>query len=276
MSKRNQERRFKFPHILPEINDWPINQLYQKRDTLVKDVTQLTIQNISKRSPSEVNELIAKTIYMERIRVKATAWRVDPPNEKAFWKKIRDQHTEKSLDKETPEAHAINLKLLEQIIHRYSEEITGNFKKKTFEFARTFLTELFNRLLNAAGSRWLKKFGKRLELHQRIRTEGKIDELRALSKDHTVILVPTHFSNLDSILIGYAIDLIGVPAFSYGAGLNLYNNGLVAYYMNRLGGYRVDRPKKNPTNISTSASQIYIIIRAIIPLFSISFFIFFL
>lgn len=64
--------------------------------------------------------------------------------------------------------------------------------------------------------------------------------------------MPTHFSNLDSILVGYAMDeMLGLPSFSYGAGLNLYNSGIAAYFMNRLGAYRVDRRKKNPIYLET-------------------------
>ena len=63
----------------------------------------------------------------------------------------------------------------------------------------------------------------------------------------TVVILPTHLSNLDSVIIGYALDnVVGLPAFSYGAGLNLYESELFAYYMTRLGAYRVDRRKKNP------------------------------
>jgi glycerol-3-phosphate O-acyltransferase len=67
-----------------------------------------------------------------------------------------------------------------------------------------------------------------------------------------VVVLPTHSSNLDSILVGYAMDqIMGMPSFSYGAGLNLYNFGPAAYYMNRLGAYRVDRRKKNPIYLET-------------------------
>ena len=66
-------------------------------------------------------------------------------------------------------------------------------------------------------------------------------------------LSPTHFSNLDSILIGYAMDAFAGAAFLFlrGAGLNLYNTGYTAYFMNRLGAYRVDRRKKNPIYLET-------------------------
>ena len=46
-------------------------------------------------------------------------------------------------------------------------------------------------------------------------------------------------------------QVMGMPSYSYGAGLNLYNFGPAAYYMNRLGAYRVDRRKKNPIYLHT-------------------------
>ena len=36
-------------------------------------------------------------------------------------------------------------------------------------------------------------------------------------------MVPTHFSHLDSALIGWIISHLGLPAFMYSAGLVLYN-----------------------------------------------------
>lgn len=82
--------------------------------------------------------------------------------------------------------------------------------------------------------------------------KGQVEEVRSLIRKGTVVIVPTHFSNLDSILIGYAMDaFVGLPSFSYGAGLNLYNTGYTAYFMNRLGAYRVDRRKKNAIYLET-------------------------
>jgi glycerol-3-phosphate O-acyltransferase len=64
-------------------------------------------------------------------------------------------------------------------------------------------------------------------------------------------MVPTHFSNLDSILIGWVIHSLGLPAFIYGAGLNLFNIKIFAYFMNSLGAYKVDRRKKNLPYLET-------------------------
>ena len=64
-------------------------------------------------------------------------------------------------------------------------------------------------------------------------------------------MVPTHFSNLDSILIGWVIQFLGLPPFIYGAGLNLFNIKIIAYFINSLGAYKVDRRKKNPIYLET-------------------------
>src|SRR5207344_2939506 len=90
------------------------------------------------------------------------------------------------------------------------------------------------------------------KIHERIKLFGPIEKIRKLSKDGVLVIVPTHSSNMDSIMIGYALDEIaGLPAFSYGAGLNLYNSEFFGYFMNRLGAYRVDRRKKNPVYLES-------------------------
>src|SRR5690606_30119436 len=66
-----------------------------------------------------------------------------------------------------------------------------------------------------------------------------------------VVMVPTHFSNLDSVLIGWVIHSLAMPAFIYGAGLNLFNIKIFAYFMNSLGAYKVDRRKKNVPYLET-------------------------
>jgi len=75
-----------------------------------------------------------------------------------------------------------------------------------------------------------------------------------MSTKGTIIMVPTHFSNLDSILIGWVISALGLPAFIYGAGLNLFNIKIFAYFMNSLGAYKVDRRKKNLIYLQTLKS----------------------
>ncbi|HMQ49071.1 MAG TPA: 1-acyl-sn-glycerol-3-phosphate acyltransferase [Saprospiraceae bacterium] len=240
-------------HVFPNIEDWPIYQLSEDRKAFVQEIVQFTLERFLSKPTSELTDIISKTIYLERIRIKEEPWKVDPPNEAQFWRKVGKQLIGYSLDRTETEAAQTNEEILRKIITRYAEEIVGTFRIKTFLFARKFLTLFFTRLLNAATRIYLGRKRKAQErLSNRMLVKGRVEEVRALMKKGIVVVVPTHFSNLDSILIGYAMDTFaGLPSFSYGAGLNLYNTGYTAYFMNRLGAYRVDRRKKNPIYLET-------------------------
>lgn len=239
-----------FPHVFPKIEDWGIHKLHADRSNFVNQINKEVFDRYKKLPNEAISKLIAKTIYSERIRIKEEPWKVDPPNEKQFWKKIS---RELILDQDNKEAKEHNLEILRKIIHRYSDEIVASFNPKTFEFARKFLRVFFGRLLkSASGRNWRRIWGTKKELYDKLKVYGEAEQVRALSKIGTVVFVPTHFSNLDSILIGYIMDQItGIPFPSFGAGLNLYNTGYTAYYMNRLGTYRIDRRKKNPIYLET-------------------------
>lgn len=239
-----------YPHVLPEIEDWPIYKLSEDRRNFVREITSNTVRHFLKLSPAALRDVIARSIYMERIRIKEEPWKVDPPKERQFWKKIQRQLASHSLDKNEAEAAKVNEEILQQIALRYSEEIVGTFNIRTFRFARKFLTMFFTRLLNTAAGRSI--WGSKHRLYDRMLVKGQIETVHRLFEKGNIVVVPTHFSNLDSILIGYALDTFaGLPSFSYGAGLNLYNAGFAAYFMNRLGAYRVDRRKKNPIYLET-------------------------
>ncbi len=50
---------------------------------------------------------------------------------------------------------------------------------------------------------------------------------------------------LPVLAAGYAIYMAGLPPVCYGAGLNLFYNKFLGFFMNRLGAYKVDRRKKH-------------------------------
>lgn len=236
-----------YPPILPDIRDWPIYKLYQDRDGLIQDVDTQTTEHIIEKHGDRIGDLISRVTYLELIRLKETPWKVDPPNEAQFWKRVRNEVT--ANEKLRPEQQLQNnTELLKRIIHRYTEEIAGNFKESTFLFARKFLTIFFKRLLNAAASKkFTRLWSTKHQLYERIKIHGNIELVRSMFNHGTVVILPTHLSNLDSIMIGYALDAVaGLPSFAYGAGLNLYESEIFAFYMTRLGAYRVDRRKKNP------------------------------
>jgi len=242
-----------YPRIIERIEEWPIYLLSKDRPEFVRQIDESTHKRIAGKHRKDLPDLLVKTIYQERIRIKESPWKVDPPNERSFWNRISKRLIKKSLDRDDPEAKAVNEEILQKIIHRYSEEIVGTFQISTFRFAQRFLTAFFNRLFNALVGRSIRAmFRGRRNLYERLNVEGDVDTVRELFKHGTVVVLPTHSSNLDSILVGYAMDqIMGMPSFSYGAGLNLYNFGPAAYYMNRLGAYRVDRRKKNPIYLET-------------------------
>lgn len=233
------------PHIIPDIEDWPIYKISEDRPRFIKDLNSYTKARLYGETKVSTEEILEKTIYLEKLRSKNNPWKVDPSDDKSYWKLLEKEIKEaKKYDDKEERLVAI----VDRIINRYNEEIVGNFKKKTFKFSRNFLHAFFKRLLNPATFKGQKRlWGNRSQARQKIKLHGHVDDMRSLFTKGTVVVVPTHFSNLDSILIGYALDaVVGVPASSYGAGLNLLDNEIVAYFINRLGAYRVDRRKKNP------------------------------
>ncbi len=239
--------------ILDGIPNWPVYQLSKNRKEFLEEVTQKSIDRIKElRSTRKqlIDELEA-TVYREQNRMKRNRWRVDPSDENAFWSSIKNSLVELSSKPENGITHKEE-EILRRITHRYAHEIAGNFKPSSYKFAREAIKFFFRRLLNGAK---VKKFGaifrSKYALRDKIHIVGKVKMLRKLAKRGTVVMVPTHFSNLDSILIGWIIHSIGLPAFLYGAGLNLFNIKIIAYFMNSLGAYKVDRRKKNLPYLET-------------------------
>lgn len=233
-------------HISPNIEHWPIYKLSKSRDQFVQEIIQNLKEDYAKYSIEEIEEELSRTIYLELKRIKEEPFKVDPRGEEKFYLKLR-----KSLGilshKEGKDIEEYRT-LLNKILHRFSEEIVGSFNKRAFKFARKALTLLFKWLLiSFRGKNRVGVWGSRYQLYQKLNVRGPLEKIRKLAKNHTIVLLPTHSSNLDSILVGYAIDsVMGLPAFMYGAGLNLYDMEIVAYFMNRLGAFKVDRRKKNP------------------------------
>ena len=126
------------------------------------------------------------------------------------------------------------------IVRYWADEIHGHFDPRVYKFATGLLPRAITGLLSRRTAN-VKKW--RLSPDQRMRIGGDLDLLRELAHESTLVLVPTHVSNLDSPIIGLALYLAGLPPFVYGAGLNLFSNPVMGYFMGRLGAYTVDRTK---------------------------------
>jgi len=233
-----------FPHIIPEISDWPVARQSRERAAFIERLNDYITTQLLAHHGHNLQELISKAVFMENQRIKLTPWKIDPPDEKEYWKSIAADLEAAAGREDREEAEQA---ILRRIINRYSEEIVGNFIPRAFMFSRIFLTSFFKRIFSSyfADGSW--RWGSKKALQERIRIKGDLDRIRTLFQKGTVVILPTHYSNLDSIMVGYSIDTnVGLPSFSYGAGLNLFNVELVGYFIDRLGAFRVDRRKKNP------------------------------
>lgn len=244
--------KVRYSEIIPHTQQWPIVQLSKNRKSFVEEVAKESFLNLqSITSGRSLREELEMTVYREKLRIKANPWRVDPKDEKDFWKSIQDRLMDGD-GQSSDASKKVEEDLLMEIVRRYANEIAGNFKRNSYKFARGFITFGFARLLNAARVKgFTSLFSRQLDLDDKIHIMGEPDHIRELAKRGTVVMVPTHFSNLDSILIGWVIQFLGLPAFIYGAGLNLFNLKIFAYFMNSLGAYKVDRRKKNPIYLET-------------------------
>ena len=79
--------------VIPKIKDWPINLIALKKDKIMQASIADTLIEFNKAYPtnSKIRELIQKTLYLERIRIKTDSWEVDPEDENEFWAKIKKQ-----------------------------------------------------------------------------------------------------------------------------------------------------------------------------------------
>jgi len=236
--------------VVPDIHDWPIARIFQERGKFVNQVIQdasARLQLDGSGEPANIQELVERTMFLERIRMVEDPWRVDPKSEKKFWGDIKKGLVSSEQSMADAASLSKNQEMLEKIVDRYANEIASTFKPQSYHFAKRFLPFFFSTLLNAGAGKTLRStINHSTGLQEKVHFLGHTEAIRNLATKGTVVLVPTHISNVDSILVGWGLHALGLPAFIYGAGLNLFNSKILAYFMNRLGAYKVDRRKKNP------------------------------
>ncbi len=193
----------------------------------------------SLRLPEEVGleALVNDTLYHERRRLE---------RERGGDARIAEDHAfYHRVQKRLRHASARDLReLLDQIALRFAAEIVGNFDDRVYKFSTTVIPTGLSVLLTAMSPGKLGSLGSlRRGLSDHVQIQGSVDHVRKLLDKGTLVVVPTHSSHLDSIVLGYAVHLMGLPPLLYGAGLNLFNNPVTSFFMNNLGAYRVDRKK---------------------------------
>jgi glycerol-3-phosphate O-acyltransferase len=185
-----------------------------------------------------LEEAIAATLHHEERRLERSEGSERSAADRAFYDGITE-----ALRDPAPPLEGV----LHAVIARYAAEIQGHFDWRVYEFSTRLLPVLLTALLHGiAPSRMLARVGHLGNIDDHVLCGGAVDRLRDLARRGTVLLVPSHTSNLDSLVVGYAIFRMGLPPFAYGAGLNLFSNPLTGFFMHHLGAYTVDREKTDP------------------------------
>lgn len=245
------------PHVIENMEDWPIYKTYNNNKEFLEKVKEKVLQHLSWLNSGEENTLrkeLKNIVYQEKIRLSKTPWKSDDPKEKIFWNEIKRQFKSvKSIDNKG-DKDEFDLEILNKILDFYGKEMVANFKPSTFRFAQKALPYIYSRLINSFPQALYKIFSSTDRLYDRMKISGDLDHLRKLEKMGTVIVVPTHYSNLDSPTIGLSLNNIGLSGFTYGAGINLFTIKSLSKFMHNIGAYKVDRRRKHKLYLETLKS----------------------
>lgn len=220
-----------------------IYNLNSNKEIIIQEVVKRVLEEkiISENEKHQIVEnIINDVIYHESVRLSKTPVYKSRDNlkERRYWKRINKKINESD--------YKVKEKILVDLIYKYVNDIAGNFNPKVYKFctniAPVLLTFFFK---NFSIDRIFKRLTTSVKLDDIIIISGETKKLLELSKKGTIILVPTHSSNMDSIVMGWAIFKIGLPPFVYGAGKNLFTNPLLSFFMSNLGAYKVDRRIQN-------------------------------
>jgi len=213
--------------------DIPYSGIFRKTPRLevIRKLTDRARQRLEASSDAQIRDLLEDAVYHERLRMdrhggtEREQRRVDNAA-KAIVRGDRIDQIEASL----------------RLVEAWADEVHGRFDAKVYQVASKLVPRGVDALLahNPLNLRALLS-----ERPRRLEVRGDVGWLRELADTTTLVLVPTHVSNLDSPLIGWALTLAGLPPFLYGAGLNLFSNPLLGWWMSRLGAYTVDRTKRS-------------------------------
>ncbi len=132
---------------------------------------------------------------------------------------------------------------LRSLVRHYGKDVVGNFDPRVYRFATGIGPSLLGFLFSPTSSlRDGMNTLRHLDAH--IHADGEVDVARACAERGTIVVTPTHSSNMDSPAIGLGLLRAHLPPTTYGAGKNLFTNPFISFFMRNLGAYRVDRRLK--------------------------------
>lgn len=244
------------PSVISDMDKWPIYVAYDNKPEFLRKVKAQVLKHADWIFSDEdtLRKELKNILYQEKMRLTKTPWKSDDPKEKIFWNSVKSQiRNTKSIDN-NGNTKEVDEKILDEILDYYCQEMVANFKISTFKFAQKALPYVYSRLINSFPQILYKLFSSVDKLYDRMKISGDIDNIRKLEEIGTVVIVPTHYSNLDSPTIGLSLNNLGLSAFTYGAGINLFTIKTLSKFMHNLGAYKVDRRRKHRLYIETLKS----------------------
>jgi glycerol-3-phosphate O-acyltransferase len=218
------------------VNDWPIIRVKNNKDKFISGITESILFDILSKykDDDELKKMLSDTIRKEQLCVKFNRWPVDNVKQEVLFNNIKER---------IPSASNKELRQFVKLIaHNYIKGIDFSFNSINYRFIYGLLLRFFSGLLFPFG---FFNFFFKNKWRTRLKILGGTTDLCDLSKHHTLVFVPSHSSNLDSLFLGTACFSINIPPLVYGAGLNLFNNKLFSFFMGDMGTYKIDRRRKN-------------------------------
>ncbi|HEY9843281.1 MAG TPA: 1-acyl-sn-glycerol-3-phosphate acyltransferase [Candidatus Obscuribacterales bacterium] len=209
---------------VPINNNSPIFQMQENKDQILQEVAERSLEKLLKGHSAEF--ILNDSAYKELMRLSKKHPKVE------YWQSIY-----RSLNRMSPDEQYA---LLHKMALEYGEDIIGRFNPKVYQFATYMLPTVFSFFLDPQ-----LRLDRRNAFQEKVMIEGHVETTRQLIDKGTVILVPTHSSNMDSVVVGWSAYRSGLPPVTYGAGKNLFTNPLLSFFMHNLGAYRLDRRLKH-------------------------------
>lgn len=225
--------------------DAPLFRFKQDRTNIMAEVCRRAFNefvSISKKGDAQGLEYVLnEAAYMELARMSSNGG--DEIRSASWWRSMSRKLTGMS--------EAEKRETLWGLTESYTQDIAGRFNPMVYKAATGALPIALSFLFKTQDLRGMplptsvKSVQETMrhirDLTDRVMIEGEVETLKALARKGTLVFVPTHSSNMDSILLGWSLYEAGLPPVSYGAGKNLFSNPLTGFFMSHLGAYRVDR-----------------------------------
>jgi glycerol-3-phosphate O-acyltransferase len=224
------ERPLRLPHIKPYVprpSDPSIFWFNSERDDIVSDVVKRICVDLEP-DRSRLEMALNDAAYHEIRRLENQ--RDDEARDRLRYWRSMIRRIGKMDDTE-------QRRVLHTIVTDMTRDVAGNFDPRVYRFARRAVPRFIGgvmepRRLMAAAPQSLDRV---------LRVQGDVERLRHLQNEGSLVFVPTHSSNLDSIVLAQALEISGLSPVIYGAGKNLFTNPIISFFMHNLGAYRVDR-----------------------------------